>query len=120
MHIITPLISEAETERGRAYEKAQQQGKRSPCLAGTRTEVFSRLGMWVADPDDYRVFWLNGMAGTGKSTIADSLTRYAKSKGVLGAVTSALVTCKVLGTSTPFSLPLLSRWPITIRDTAYN
>jgi len=39
----------------------------------------------MADEKIYRVFWLNGMAGTGKSTIADSLVRYARSEGIFGA-----------------------------------
>lgn len=67
-----------------AYEKAHQQGKRTPCLPGTRTEIFSKVDIWMDDPTDHRVFWLNGMAGTGKSTIADTLTQRAKSKGLLG------------------------------------
>ena len=38
---------------------------------------------WLYDVDDYRIFWLNGMAGTGNSTIANSLYRCALSRGML-------------------------------------
>ncbi|KAH8085425.1 hypothetical protein BXZ70DRAFT_900107, partial [Cristinia sonorae] len=70
------------------YEKGQQEsksGKRTHCLAQTRVEILGRLELWLVSTEDYRVFWLNGMAGTGKSTIADSLVRYARAEGCLGA-----------------------------------
>ncbi len=37
------------------------------------------------DPDDKRIFWLNGMAGTGKTTIAYSLCEILGRLGLLGA-----------------------------------
>lgn len=71
-----------------SYESRQRErrtGKRTPCLPGTRVEILSKLELWMVDEDDYCVFWLNGMAGTGKSTIADSFARYARSEGLLAA-----------------------------------
>ena len=40
---------------------------------------------WATNPQDQNVFWLNGLAGTGKSTIAQSFSDMAASKGFLGA-----------------------------------
>lgn len=54
------------------------------CLPGTRTELLSRITDW-AKSDDKFIFWLNGMAGTGKSTIARTVARGLEEQGMLGA-----------------------------------
>ncbi|KAJ7791624.1 WD40 repeat-like protein [Mycena olivaceomarginata] len=43
-----------------------------PCAAGTREEVVDKIISWCKDtsPDVPAVYWLSGMAGTGKTTIA--------------------------------------------------
>ncbi|TCD61516.1 hypothetical protein EIP91_008297 [Steccherinum ochraceum] len=66
-----------------AYGKGRQSRKRTPCLDGTRKEILDELDRWLTNWSDFRVFWLNGMAGTGKSTIADSFTTRAPAKGVV-------------------------------------
>ncbi|KAJ5671269.1 hypothetical protein N7507_000396 [Penicillium longicatenatum] len=54
------------------------------CLPGTRTELLSRIMDW-ATSDDKLIFWLNGMAGTGKSTIARTVAQDFNQGGLLGA-----------------------------------
>jgi type II secretory pathway predicted ATPase ExeA len=54
------------------------------CLPGTRTELLSHITDW-AKSDDKFIFWLNGMAGTGKSTIARTVAQGFKERGLLGA-----------------------------------
>ncbi|KAK5797619.1 hypothetical protein VI817_003910 [Penicillium citrinum] len=54
------------------------------CLPGTRTDLLSRIMIWATSNDKF-VFWLNGMAGTGKSTIARTVAQGFKERGVLGA-----------------------------------
>ncbi|TCD61517.1 hypothetical protein EIP91_008298 [Steccherinum ochraceum] len=68
-----------------AYGKGQQTRKRTSCLAGTRVNILKDLEAWLVDPIDFRVFWLNGIAGTGKSTIVDSLTVSAPAQGAVVA-----------------------------------
>jgi hypothetical protein len=41
--------------------------------------------LWAKDPQDQNVFWLNGLAGTGKSTIAQSFSEMVANDGSLGA-----------------------------------
>jgi hypothetical protein len=55
------------------------------CLPGTRTEVLQEIKEWVANSGSPPVFWLNGSAGAGKSTIARTISRYLHSKHSLGA-----------------------------------
>jgi len=40
---------------------------------------------WTKDPQARNVFWLNGLAGTGKSTIAQSFSEAIANEGLLGA-----------------------------------
>ena len=40
---------------------------------------------WARNPQDRNVYWLNGLAGTGKSTIAQSFSGTIANEGVLGA-----------------------------------
>ncbi|KAJ6023886.1 hypothetical protein N7540_004683 [Penicillium herquei] len=54
------------------------------CLVGTRTDLLQEVREWGRS-SDRRIFWLSGMAGTGKSTIARSVARSFQNDGVLGA-----------------------------------
>ncbi|CAE7070896.1 unnamed protein product, partial [Rhizoctonia solani] len=46
---------------------------RRRCTHGTRTNILEDSATWSEDPDLAKVYWMNGMAGTGKTTIAYSL-----------------------------------------------
>jgi len=58
---------------------------RSGCLKGTRENVLDEIEKWTEDFDKSQVFWLNGLAGTGKSTIAQTIAERAFADGRLGA-----------------------------------
>ncbi|KAJ5164331.1 uncharacterized protein N7500_006161 [Penicillium coprophilum] len=55
------------------------------CLPGTRVEILQSIMDWVDGSSGDPFFWLNGMAGTGKSTISRSLARSMEERGILGA-----------------------------------
>ena len=40
------------------------------CLENTRVDVLRQIFDWADGQDERCIFWLNGLAGTGKSTIA--------------------------------------------------
>ena len=48
-------------------------------------DVLFQLESWSNDPEDKHVFWLNGLAGTGKSTIAQTFAEMSFAEGKLGA-----------------------------------
>ena len=60
-------------------------GNRQRCLKGTRKEVLLQIEQWLMDEGDHRIFWLNGLAGTGKSTIAQTFAEIGFADGKLGA-----------------------------------
>lgn len=45
------------------------------CLANTRVGLLDRIKGWADDGNSKPIFWLNGMAGTGKSTIARTVAQ---------------------------------------------
>lgn len=57
------------------------------CLAGTRVALLRLILEWVesTDPDKPWIFWLCGLAGTGKSTIAQTIAENLAGSGKLGA-----------------------------------
>ena len=55
------------------------------CLPNTRVDVLEQIMTWADQGDERCIFWLNGMAGTGKSTIARTVARQYSEKGRLGA-----------------------------------
>ncbi|PVH74834.1 vegetative incompatibility protein HET-E-1 [Cadophora sp. DSE1049] len=55
------------------------------CYQGTRVELLRHIETWASDLRSGCVFWLNGMAGTGKSTISRTIAQKFDDKGDLGA-----------------------------------
>ena len=53
-------------------------------MPGTREQILAELEEWAVN-DAAKVFWLNGMAGTGKTSIAHSLSGWLDKNQILGA-----------------------------------
>ena len=62
-----------------------QASHHNTCLRGTRESVLDCIKRWVKDPQERHVFWLNGLAETGKSTIAQTFAEMVANDGTLGA-----------------------------------
>ena len=60
-------------------------GNRKGCLKGTRKGVLLRIEEWLMDEKDQRICWLNGLAGTGKTTVAQTFAETTFAEGKLGA-----------------------------------
>ncbi|KAG8726677.1 hypothetical protein FRC11_014717, partial [Ceratobasidium sp. 423] len=58
---------------------------RRKCTKNTRVDVLKELFTWSDDPKAPTIFWLNGIAGTGKTTIAYTLAEELESRGQLAA-----------------------------------
>jgi Adenylylsulfate kinase and related kinases len=54
-------------------------------LPKTRIELLGQIEEWARSLDGKRIFWLNGMAGTGKSTVSQTVARRLEQKHSLGA-----------------------------------
>lgn len=54
-------------------------------MDGTRKSILSMIDVWSRSLDDQNVFWLNGVAGSGKSAIAHSVARALHKRGALAS-----------------------------------
>ena len=77
-HSLLPCAAGA-TFNSRLWEHEPQ------CLPETRTHLLQKIMIWSKDPNGECIFWLNGMAGTGKSTIARTIARILADQNRLGA-----------------------------------
>ena len=69
---------------GASFNSAELEHERL-CLPGTRTKILDLIERWTVNPRGERIFWLSGMAGTGKSAIARTLAHILSEKKQLGA-----------------------------------
>ena len=69
----------------RACGAGYQHGDRQGCLTGTREALLDEVESWTKDFYESPVYWLNGLAGTGKSTIAQTTAERLFADGRLGA-----------------------------------
>ena len=58
--------------------------KRRGCTAETRKKILEDIKGWAVNPEGAKVYWMNGMAGTGKTTILYSLCEWLREKQRLG------------------------------------
>ena len=75
------ILNGCQRARGAGY----RHGNRNGCLKGTRKSVLTEIEHWTEDFERPPIFWLNGLAGTGKSTIAQTVAEMSFSDGHLGA-----------------------------------
>ncbi|KAG8742618.1 hypothetical protein FRC10_001216 [Ceratobasidium sp. 414] len=67
------------------YRSAKSSDLRSGCTPETRVQVLEQLCDWAYDSESKKIYWMNGMAGTGKTTIAYSLCERLESTRQLAA-----------------------------------
>ncbi|KAF8750308.1 WD40 repeat-like protein [Rhizoctonia solani] len=58
---------------------------RRSCTKQTRTQILLELDQWSADRKTPNIYWMSGMAGTGKTTIAYTFAESLKARRLLGA-----------------------------------
>ena len=75
-------LAELPNAAGASFDSYQRQHQ-SQCMVDTRIELLLQLQDWGAN-HKRPIFWLRGMAGTGKSTIARTLAHRFKSQNTLG------------------------------------
>jgi signal recognition particle GTPase len=64
-------VIERLRHEGTSYKtRVSSYGDAHGCLEGTRVKILADLEAWAMDDDGCKVYWLVGMAGTGKSTIS--------------------------------------------------
>ncbi|KAH0596688.1 hypothetical protein MHUMG1_05807 [Metarhizium humberi] len=73
-----PVVEDA------AFDSHAEEHNRT-CLKDTRVDVLQDIDTWAVSSGTQQIFWLCGMAGTGKSTISRTIARSFAKQGILGA-----------------------------------
>ncbi|KAK6996195.1 hypothetical protein R3P38DRAFT_2566162, partial [Favolaschia claudopus] len=68
----------------RHAESSLRPSMRRECLPGTRGEIIEAVTQQLTTPSEARIVWLSGVAGSGKSTVATSVSEYFRGLGRLG------------------------------------
>jgi hypothetical protein len=89
-HRLRGVISALESELDLPFAveapfNAYQRQHEPTCFENTRVDLLRDIYDWADGPDGACIFWLNGQAGTGKSTIARTVARRYDEKRCLGA-----------------------------------
>ena len=70
--------------KGAAFDSYEGE-QNTECLQGTRTKLLRDIADWINSSDGKPIYWINGMAGTGKSTISQTVARNLQKQHRLGA-----------------------------------
>ncbi|KAL4796552.1 WD40-repeat-containing domain protein [Aspergillus venezuelensis] len=76
-------LGQLQIAKGATFDAYEN--KHDECFRGTRVELLEKLEGWAKSPSGKSIFWLNGRAGTGKSTISRSIASRLKGAKMLGA-----------------------------------
>jgi hypothetical protein len=79
-YVTTELLNRLDPVKTAFHDGA---GAPSACLKGTREQLLKDVAKWMADPKGKTMFWLTGVAGTGKTTVAKSVADMASEKNYL-------------------------------------
>ena len=73
-----------EYAMGAAYD-SNSRYPAANCLEGTRRDVTDKIIKWMKIETSPRIFWLQGVMGVGKSSVAQSLAERCADNKTLGA-----------------------------------
>ncbi|KAG8786749.1 hypothetical protein FRC12_016280 [Ceratobasidium sp. 428] len=101
------------------YNSVEASSLRDGCTKDTRIDILEDLYEWACDDKSQQIYWLNGMAGTGKTTIAYSLCERLETSEKLAAsffCSRQLPTCRNANWIIPTVSYQLSRFSYPFRS----
>ncbi|PTB62058.1 hypothetical protein BBK36DRAFT_1186315 [Trichoderma citrinoviride] len=78
------VLAKLKSAKGAAFDSPSHANS-SRCYSGTREAILEQIKAWSTRSDAQCIFWLNGGAGTGKSTISRTVAQWFVDKKMLGA-----------------------------------
>ncbi|KLJ07900.1 hypothetical protein EMPG_16628 [Blastomyces silverae] len=82
--ILSTVLSHLPSADGASFDSHANEGD-PKCHPDTRSDILQQIFNWATDQQSQAIFWLNGMAGTGKSTISRTVAQTLAGKDFLGA-----------------------------------
>jgi Cdc6-like AAA superfamily ATPase len=77
-------LNKLPTAHGAEFDSYVDQHE-DECLPGTRTDLLRQITEWTTSQQGKCIFWLNGKAGTGKSTVCRTVAKSLRDASLLGA-----------------------------------
>ncbi|CAE6440407.1 unnamed protein product [Rhizoctonia solani] len=96
---------------------------RRRCIEGTGTEALSRIDQWLYGNHVPSVYWINGIEGSGKTTIAYTFSERLERRGLLAAsffCTHTSADCCDITRILPTIAYQLSRYSVPFRAALYD
>ncbi|CCO36406.1 Vegetative incompatibility protein HET-E-1 [Rhizoctonia solani AG-1 IB] len=84
-HVYTRLEALLPSKLAAHNSRLAPEIKRRACTHDTRVQILLELNEWSLDLAVPNIYWMNGMAGTGKTTIAYTFSESLKVRKTLGA-----------------------------------
>ncbi|KAB5589208.1 hypothetical protein CTheo_7351 [Ceratobasidium theobromae] len=85
-HVMNTRLKDLDPARLASYDSTlSTKIHRRTCTEGTRTSVLSQMDEWTYHLNAPELYWMNGMAGTGKTTIACSFSNTLEARKQLAA-----------------------------------
>ncbi|TFA99728.1 hypothetical protein CCMA1212_008564 [Trichoderma ghanense] len=78
------ILAKLKSAKGAAFDSPSHVNS-TKCYPGTRQDILEQIQTWSTKPESQCIFWLNGGAGTGKSTISRTVARSLVNRGMLAA-----------------------------------
>ncbi|CEL58508.1 hypothetical protein RSOLAG1IB_08599 [Rhizoctonia solani AG-1 IB] len=86
VHLVNTRLEALKPAKQAAYDSnLSVEVDRRGCTQGTRTGILSGLEDWLKDSTSWPIYWMNGIAGTGKSTIALTFCEQLEKRKLLAA-----------------------------------
>ncbi|KAL5640473.1 hypothetical protein ACGC1H_007653 [Rhizoctonia solani] len=96
---------------------------RQGCAKGTRVAVLTGLDEWLSDSASPSMYWIDGMAGTGKTTIAYTFCQQMRDRKLLAAsffCTRKSTECRDMSRIVPTIAHQLAQYSIPFRTALYD
>lgn len=78
------ILSKLSMVQGAAFDSHANENE-PRCHPQTRVKILGEIGKWAQEPQGRRIYWLCGMAGTGKSTICRTVSHHLTSLNIVTA-----------------------------------
>ncbi|KAH7316390.1 hypothetical protein B0J17DRAFT_349568 [Rhizoctonia solani] len=119
-HLVNSRLESLNPAKQATYDSTLSvQISRRGCTEGTRTAVLDSLSSWLYDPTSPSIYWMNGMAGTGKTTIASTFCERVEQHKLLVATffcTRNLAECRDITRIIPTIAYQLARYSIPFQS----
>ncbi|CAE6474326.1 unnamed protein product [Rhizoctonia solani] len=123
-HLANTRLEGLDPKKQAAYDSTLSTSiNRRTCTEGTRKDILSGLIDWLRNSEAPKIYWMNGMAGTGKTTIACTFAEWLEKHKLLAAsffCTRTSVDCRDVTRIIPTIAYQLARYSIPFQSALYE